>query len=192
MTTRPLLQLSPQPATPASHDSPLEWLVTNGLGGYASGSVGGPPLRRFHGWLIGAHPAPLGRVLLVHALHEVVELEGGPAASLQPGREDDPPVLAESQFCLRAGLPHWTFSLEGGVRLERCVLMAHGQNTVHVRYRLTGASAPARLRIRPWLDFRPHEGLVSPEQQRIYATTRASATRDQFTCPDVPLYSGCR
>ena len=52
MNTRPLLQLTPQPAPPSPGDAALEWLVTNGLGGYASGSVAGPPMRRFHGWLI--------------------------------------------------------------------------------------------------------------------------------------------
>src|SRR5205823_6430103 len=38
-----------------------EWLVTNGLGGYASGTISGASTRRYHGLLIAAHPAPLGR-----------------------------------------------------------------------------------------------------------------------------------
>ncbi len=97
-------------------------------------------MRRFHGFLIAALPAPIGRALLLHALHEVVELDGGPAQSLQPGREGDPPVVPGASFCLQAGLPQWTFSLADGVRLERSVFVPHGQNTVHVRYRLTGAT----------------------------------------------------
>ena len=76
--------------------------------------------------------------------------------------------MPRADFCLQAGLPQWTFALADGVRLERSVFVPHGQNTVHVRYRLTGATAPARLRIRPWLDFRPHEGLVTPQQQLLY------------------------
>ena len=76
-------------------------------------------MRRFHGWLIAALPAPLGRVLLLHALHEVVELEGAEPLSLQPGRDGDPPVVPHADFCLQAGLPQWTFALADGVRLER-------------------------------------------------------------------------
>ena len=122
-------------------------------------------MRRFHGLLIAALPAPLGRALLLHALHEVVELDGaaGAVAAARPRRR--PAGRAARRFCLQAGLPQWTFALADGVRLERSVFVPHGQNTVHVRYRLTGATAPARLRIRPWLDFRPHEGLVTPQQQ---------------------------
>ena len=66
-------------------------------------------MRRFHGWLIAALPAPLGRVLLLHALHEVVELDGAPA----PVRcSRDATAIRRScrpsDFCLQAGLPQWT------------------------------------------------------------------------------------
>jgi predicted glycogen debranching enzyme len=182
-----LLQLTAEPAGTPQADAPLEWLVTNGIGGYASGSVGGPPLRRFHGYLIAAQPAPLGRVLMLHALHEAVELDGSPATSLQPGGQDAPPPCTERRFSLQAGLPHWTFTLADGVRLERAVMMPHGQNTVHIRYRLQGARGPARLRIRPWLDFRPHEGVVSAEQQQRYNVVRVSASRCEFSGGDEPL-----
>jgi hypothetical protein len=55
----------------------LEWLVTNGLGGYASGTLGGVLTRRYHALLIAALPAPLGRVVLVSRLDERVRLPGG-------------------------------------------------------------------------------------------------------------------
>ena len=52
-----------------------EWLVTNGLGGYASGTVSGAATRRYHGLLIAAHPAPLGRVMMVNHLWEFLRLQ---------------------------------------------------------------------------------------------------------------------
>ena len=55
----------------------LEWLVTNGLGGYASGTLGGVLTRRYHALLIAALPAPLGRIVLVSRLDERVRLPGG-------------------------------------------------------------------------------------------------------------------
>src|SRR6478672_5046567 len=51
-----------------------EWLVTNGLGGYASGTVSGAATRRYHGLLIAAHPAPLGRLMMANHLWEFVRL----------------------------------------------------------------------------------------------------------------------
>ena len=78
MTTRALLQLKKRIAASTIADAPMEWLVTNGLGGYASGCVEGPPRRRFHGLLIAAHPAPVGRLMLLHAMDETVELGGEP------------------------------------------------------------------------------------------------------------------
>ena len=46
----------------------LEWLVTNGLGGYASGTVAGVVTRRYHGILVAALPAPLGRMVMLNHL----------------------------------------------------------------------------------------------------------------------------
>src|SRR5882672_6307595 len=64
----------------ASQTEPLitrEWLVTNGLGGYASGTVSGVATRRYHGLLIAALPAPLGRIMTLSHLSEKVRLPGG-------------------------------------------------------------------------------------------------------------------
>jgi predicted glycogen debranching enzyme len=187
MTTRALLLLKKHPPARREGDAPLEWLVTNGLGGYASGRVDGPPARRFHGVLVAAHPAPIGRVMLLHALHEVVEWPGGQAVSLRQGRDTDPAPVAGMEFCLQAGLPQWTFELEKEVFLEQSLMMPHGQNTVHVRYRLTGARPCVRMRLRPWLDFRPHEGLLSPRQAGVYQSAQVGPGQYEFARHEDPL-----
>ena len=55
-----------------SGEPPLthEWLVTNALGGYASGTVAGVATRRYHGLLVAALPAPLGRVMMLNQVAE--------------------------------------------------------------------------------------------------------------------------
>src|SRR5574337_565859 len=53
-----------------------EWLVTNGLGGFASGTVAGVLTRRYHGLLFAALNPPLGRTLLVTGIQEVVQCDG--------------------------------------------------------------------------------------------------------------------
>src|SRR5580704_7928993 len=52
-----------------------EWLVTNGIGGYASGTIAGLNTRRFHGWLIAALPAPHGRMMMLNQVEETVCIE---------------------------------------------------------------------------------------------------------------------
>ena len=186
MKTRALLLLKKHPPAEPPAEAPLEWLVTNGLGGYASGSVAGPPLRRFHGLLIAASPAPAGRLMLLHQLQESVQLEGGPQVDLRPGPEARRTArLAE--FNLQAGLPHWIFALDSGARIEQALMMPHDQNTVHVRYRLTGTTSGGRLLLRPWLDVRPHEGLLSPTQAHRYVVTARGQTQFEFEREQVPV-----
>jgi predicted glycogen debranching enzyme len=186
MTTRPLLLLKKHPSGDAPAEAPREWLVTNGLGGYALGSADGPPLRRFHGLLIAALPAPEGRVMMVHAIDELVELADGRRFRLRSGRADAPTAeLAE--FCIQAGLPRWTFKLDTDLFVEHWVMMPHGQNTVHLGYRLVGASSPARLILRPWLDFRPHEGPLDAEQPRVYVITITQPSRCEVKVDGRPL-----
>src|ERR1700735_2422054 len=87
-----------------------EWLVANGLGGYASATVQGEISRRYHGLLIAALPAPLGRIVMLNDLS--AELEGGGAlASAENLRE----------FALTDGLPSWRYEIAGNI-IEKSVL----------------------------------------------------------------------
>src|SRR6476660_3168860 len=63
-----------------------EWLVTNGLGGYASGTVAGVITRRYHGLLIAALPAPFGRIVMLSHVAEQLRWPAGRRAELG-GRE---------------------------------------------------------------------------------------------------------
>ena len=70
----------PLPATTAAKSELLltrEWLVTNGLGGYASGTIAGVASRRYHSLLIAALPAPLGRRVMLNHLSELLRLPDG-------------------------------------------------------------------------------------------------------------------
>ena len=141
-----------------------EWLITNALGGYASGTIGGANTRRFHGFLIAALPAPLGRTMMFNHLEEVLEGDGicwRLSGDEHGGREVAFPedgILEE--FAIENGKPVWRFDLNG-IRLEKRVLMPHLQNTSYIVYRLLEGPAGLRLRLRPSLHFRPHEGLVA-------------------------------
>src|SRR5579875_517641 len=66
-----------------------EWLVTNGRGAYASGTVGGGLTRVFHGYLIAALPAPLGRTMMLNELRETLVLSDGRSLSLNGLKTED-------------------------------------------------------------------------------------------------------
>jgi predicted glycogen debranching enzyme len=141
-----------------------EWLVTNGLGGYASGTVGGALTRRYHALLIAALPTPFGRTVMLNAIWERLRWPDGRVVSLTSlvdttgGREFDATKYLTG-FRLESGLPVWEYDCEG-VRLEKRVLMPHLQNTTHVTYQLL-SSEPVRLEVKPLLAFRLHEAPVS-------------------------------
>lgn len=145
-----------------------EWLVTNGLGGYAAGTVGGIPTRRYHGLLIASLPNPAGRVMMLSALAESVRLSDHARADLgwaAPGLSaGDGLQLVE--FDLELGLPVWRF-VGNGIVLERRLAMAYGHNSTVLTYRLLEGER-VRLELRPALQFRGHDDMVSTKVPDAY------------------------
>ncbi len=141
-----------------------EWLVTNGLGGYASGTLAGVLTRRYHGLLIAALEAPYGRRVMLPDVAESIK-ENGDVIDIS-GEEPASDTLSLhgskylTEFRLEEGLPTWHFEINGVV-LEKRLVLLHGQNTVHVTYRLLHGDRTLSLRLRPSLQFRPHEAPVS-------------------------------
>src|SRR4026209_822084 len=148
-----------------------EWLVTNGLGGYASGTLSGALTRRYHVYLVAALPTPFGRTVMLNYIWERIRYPDGRMVSLhnmidtEGGKEFDA-ARRLSSFRLEAGLPFWTFEIEC-VRIEKRVLMPHLQNTTHVSYRLLSRD-PVRLELRPLVAFRLHEAPVNHPVQSPY------------------------
>src|SRR3954447_24770677 len=124
-----------------------EWLVTNGLGGYASGTLGGVPTRSYHGLLVAALPAPLGRVILLAGVLERVHLPDGSSVQLGATATNDEGDHAGQdaahlrEFRLEAGLPAWVYEV-GPFVVERRLWMPHWLNTTVVLYRLLSGPGP--------------------------------------------------
>src|SRR6516162_139557 len=126
-----------------------EWLVTNGLGGYASATVAGVCTRRYHGLLVAALPAPQGRTMMFNHLMEQVRLPNGRTVrlggeQLADGRLELHGLEFFREFRLESGLPFWRWDIDGWI-LEKRVLLPHEQNTVHVGYRLIAGEGSVRL-----------------------------------------------
>src|SRR6202043_4022568 len=91
-----------------------EWLVTNGLGGYASGTVSGAITRRYHGLLIAALPAPLGRMVMWSHVSEFLRFSDSDVVSLggeerAGGQLDLRGADYLREFRLEGGLPVWIY-----------------------------------------------------------------------------------
>jgi predicted glycogen debranching enzyme len=166
-----------------------EWLVTNGLGGYASGTVAGVMTRRYHGLLIAALPAPLGRFVMLNHLLERVRMPSRDVVWLGDEDEVAGPNAADRQehlveFRLQLGLPVWVYRIDG-VTIEKRVLMPYGQNTVHVTYRLVEGDA-VRMALRPSVHFRPHEAAVNESPAKTYTVSATENRYEVSAGPDLP------
>lgn len=152
-----------------------EWLVANGLGGYASCSVSGVTTRKYHGLLIAALPPPFGRTIMLNHLSEQVIFPDGRRYWLSCEERSDGNIHLDGmqylkEFRLENGLPVWIFEVQNTL-IEKRILLIHLQNTVHVSYRLLSSDTPVRLRLQPSMHFRPHEAPVNTVIDEPYVVT---------------------
>ena len=138
-----------------------EWLVTNGLGGFASGAVAGLLTRRYHGLLVAALTPPLGRTLLVAKLDETATYDGRAYplfANRWAGGAVDPKGFVHlDRFHLEGTTPVWTYALAEAL-LEKRIWMQQGANTTYVRYDLRRAAAPLSLSLKALVNYRDYHG----------------------------------
>lgn len=138
-----------------------EWLETNGLGGFASGSINGCNTRRYHGLLVAATKPPVGRFVLLSKLEETLIIDGRRyelGTNRYPGVVHPQGFQYLKQFRLDP-FPTFTFSVET-TEIEKTVFMVHGENTTVIQYRVKDESARVQLEIRPLIAFRDYHSLT--------------------------------
>src|SRR5215472_9752831 len=128
-----------------------EWLVTNGIGGYALGTVAGHSTRAYHGLLVAAIAPPGRRVLLLAKLDETARY-ASEQFDLATNRWADGTLSPHGyrhieRFHLEGTTPVWTFAIADAL-LEKRIFMQAGANTTYILYRLTRGSSPVELSIK--------------------------------------------
>jgi predicted glycogen debranching enzyme len=141
-----------------------EWLVTNGLGGYASATLSGIATRSYHGLLVAALEPPVARTVLVGGLVEWATY-GGTRYPLSTHEFTGATITPDgyrhlAEFRLEGTLPVWTFALADAL-LERRLWLPHGANTTFLTYRLARASLPVDLDLTPLVTYRSFHALAS-------------------------------
>jgi predicted glycogen debranching enzyme len=140
-----------------------EWLVTNGIGGFASGTVAGSLTRRYHGLLIAALKPPLGRTLLVSKLEETVEYQGQivqlSTNHWHGGAVAPTGFVFLERFYLEGTTPVWTFAI-ADAQLEKRIWMEPGENTTYVQYVFRRGTLPLRLHLRAFINYRDYHNTI--------------------------------
>jgi len=152
---------------PLDQLSYCEWLVTNGLGGFGCGTIGGVPMRKYHGLLVASFSAPLGRMLMLNYAEDSVIIGGKEIvlSHLNCKNHVDHDIPIE-EFWLERGLPVWRYKI-GEVILEKTIWMAHFQNTVFVNYHLVSADQPVEIKWQPFFHFRNLEDSVDSQSDKM-------------------------
>ncbi len=166
----------------------LEWLETNGRGGFASGTVAGANTRRYHALLLTARKPPAERVVLVNHLEEWIDLNGRVfplSTNLYPGTVHP----AGYTYCVEFSSvpwPTWTFDC-GGVTVQREILCVPGHDLVIVRWKSLSSGQPLMtLRVRPMLSGRDYHGT---HHENTTLSTQAAIKPELISWqpyPDVP------
>ena len=140
--------------------SSREWLETNGIGGYAASTISGANTRRYHALLVAATKPPLGRLVLLSKFEETVFIDGKKyelSVNQYPDKIYPEGYKYLENFRL-APFPVWTFEIEG-IRIEKKIFMAYGENTIVVEFKVQSSKSEVELELKPLVAFRDYHAL---------------------------------
>ena len=160
------------------------FLLTNGLGGYASVTGGYGVHRCDQGMLVAAVKAPNERICMVHRLSEKLSVGGKEywlsSQGFADGTAEENGYVNLASF-VYDGLPCWSYDI-AGVRIKRTLVLEQEKNTAVVLYSVENQSgADCTLNIRPFVKF-------APKEEALKAAKEISYARGKFTCGDYTLY----
>ncbi len=162
-----------------------EWLVTNGIGGFACGTICSVPTRKYHSLLNAALAAPFGRCVMLNYVHD--RIGNMDLSSIQKhGDETSFSCNHLTHFRLENGIPYWTFEHDGVV-IEKSLFLINRQNTVCLSYKVLQAPGPLQLEWRPFFHMRPLEQAVDlPIPDESYKV-QMEQNEYEISCPGFPM-----
>ena len=131
-----------------------EWLITNGIGGYASSTVLGINTRKYHGLLVAPLTPPARRFVILSKIDESIEIEGKKDtlySNICKNYISDGYKYIESFE--KEYMPVFTYKV-GNVKIYKIICMEYGKNTVCVLYKIKNEGPPAKFTVTPIVNFR--------------------------------------
>ncbi len=137
-----------------------EWLETNGIGGFACGTISGANTRRYHGILTPATNPPLGRITMVSKFEETLIIDGNTyqlSSNQYPNSVDPEGYKYLKSFAL-SPFPTWIYEVEG-IEIEKSLFMVHGSNSTVVQFKIKASKVKVELELKPLLSFSDYHAL---------------------------------
>lgn len=153
-----------------------EWVITNGIGGYAGSSIIGAHTRKHNGMLIASLHAPVERYMVLSKINEKLEVgekEYSFFTNQRPGGNNEEGQKYLQRFCYDY-VPEFTY-YAGGVFVTKTISLQHGKNTVACTYDILGGSSKAVLTLVPLFNYRDHHER-SERADLKFETTNSSQT----------------
>lgn len=178
-------------STTSATDLSTEWLEPDGLGGFASGTVGGIRSRRYHALLLVARRPPTDRVVLVNGFDAWIEQSAGSESLTAQHYLPDVVTANSSRRLIDFTIdpwPTWLWQLPGGIMVRQELFVPHGRPAVVLSWDVQGAPPGTRLRVRPFLSGRDYHALQ--RENSLFQEPRINDL-STLTCqpyPDLPSF----
>ncbi|WP_044208103.1 amylo-alpha-1,6-glucosidase [Flammeovirga sp. OC4] len=168
-----------------------EFLVTNGIGGYCSGTVAGSLTRGYHGLLVSSLKPPIDRRLMLAKLEETITYRGT-AFALTSNRWQNGAVAPEGYkniqtFALESSIPTWQYACADAL-IEKKVWMKYGENTTYVSYEVLEADEVVELQISAIVDNRIFHNTGQVEWPVNVSAIPSGVKITSNNSSDLPLY----
>jgi predicted glycogen debranching enzyme len=194
LTSEPIVQFGREVCGNFEAAIAREWLVTNGIGGFASGTIAGAMTRRYHGLLIAALHPPVGRTQLVAGFDEIVHYAGSeyPLATHQwsGGTVDPKGFVNIESFHLEGMAPVWTYAL-ADLLLEKRVIMRPGENTTYVQYSLVRGRASIEIEVKALVNYRDYHSCTHAGDWQMQIDPVENGVAIQAFAGATPVYLKC-
>jgi predicted glycogen debranching enzyme len=166
-----------------------EWLESDGLGGFASGTVGTIRTRRYHALLLVSRKPPTERVVLVNGVEAWVDTPSGsfPVSTQRYA----PDVVHPRGIDFLAAFTHepwprWTYRGSDGTEVVHEVIVDRGDGGVLLQWHLVGGAPGTRLRVRPLLSGRDYHALMRENAEFDFTARVADGGVMWHTYPSLP------
>ncbi len=169
-----------------------EWLITNGIGGYAASTALGINTRKYHGLLVAPLTPPARRHLILSKVDESIEIEGKKydIYSNMCHNYISTGYKYEQEF-EKEYIPIFTYKVNN-VTIKKLICMEHGKNTVCILYKIYNNGAKAKFTITPVVNFRDFHVMNTNHEYNIIQTEKEGKVKliiDNNSNTPVYMYS---